>query len=189
MFADQWLENQIIFNIGPNWFDYDEGCGENSNRIYQVQSNLVFLLWMAPEQLRHLSKDLSVFGEKPDERKIDVYSFAMTCYEIITQRIPFDEILNLDEDIENVLDLIKYGTDRSLPRPFEWNDEHQRIWNEMNASDCTKLRPKLCNHLRMKSKYREIFKLIEFCWSENPDSRPSFDLIEKQFKELLYFDR
>ena len=45
--------------------------------------------WRAPEILR-LTKDKSI---KPDLKAADVYSFAMTCYEVLTGKKPFQDEL------------------------------------------------------------------------------------------------
>jgi len=48
------------------------------------------LLWMAPEVWSEPEKDSSKMKYYP--LKSDVYSYAMTCYEILSGRLPFEEI-------------------------------------------------------------------------------------------------
>lgn len=64
--------------------------------------------WRAPEVLLAL-KD-QVFGPKTWTEKGDVYSYAMTCYEVMTGRIPFEDVeINVTDVIEGARPLW-YGT-------------------------------------------------------------------------------
>ena len=75
----------------------------------------------------------------------DVYAFAFIVYEIMTNKIPFDDIINKNQ-----------------------------IFNEVVIN---KKRPKF--DINIPYSYR---RLIERCWSQEPNERPSFEVIVYQLK-------
>ena len=80
----------------------------------------------------------------------DVYAFALIVYELMTLKIPFEDIPNYNELFERVVNLSK--------------------------------RPKVDNSIPDSYK-----KLIESCWSQNPEDRPTFESIENFLRTDIQF--
>ncbi|KAG0567655.1 hypothetical protein KC19_7G151500 [Ceratodon purpureus] len=110
---------------------------------FDVASNVVgTLFWRAPEVLQAL-KD----GNRHPvfTRKADVYSYAMTCYEILTGGVPLEGVAASNYDAVLV----------------------------------DRMRPKLPSDLNPKLK-----GLLERCWHQDPQVRPTFKEILVELREL-----
>lgn len=70
--------------------------------------------WSAPER----------FQGQPLTHQIDVYAFAMTCYEIISGNVPYGEIANESVVVEHVL----AGQRPSRPATFTRNEWNDKVW-------------------------------------------------------------
>ncbi|EAY01050.1 TKL family protein kinase [Trichomonas vaginalis G3] len=86
-----------------------------------------------------------LFESKPYTNKVDVYSYGILLYELLTSKIPFNGMTSLQI---------------------------------MNAVCIEKKRPKIPDSAPEKLKF-----LINLCWSQNPDFRPSFDSIYQLFAD------
>jgi serine/threonine protein kinase len=81
--------------------------------------------WMAPEVMSEPEKDSSKMKFYP--LKSDVYSYAMTCYEILSGRLPFEGLCPLSKLEENV----RAGLRPSLPDslPTSLSSLIERCWD------------------------------------------------------------
>jgi len=80
--------------------------------------------WRAPEILLALKNGSSIdFSEK-----VDVYSYGMTCFEVVTSCLPFEGEL---EACRISIDLIIEGQRPKLPSDLDvtWKDLIEKCWN------------------------------------------------------------
>ena len=107
--------------------------------------------WRPPELLRAIQESM------PFEytTKADVYSFAMTCYEVLVGKTPYEG--DTPRDVMEML-VSPRGTSRIPRRP---------------------LLPK-SNGVNM-----ELLHLIDDCWNDVPDVRPSFIDITNRLQLML----
>ncbi|KAJ3019539.1 UNVERIFIED_CONTAM: hypothetical protein HDU68_010614 [Siphonaria sp. JEL0065] len=108
--------------------------------------------WTAPELLRGGTMRM----------QSDVYSFAMTMYEILTGNIPFHNTLNDPDDPES---------------GFDPDTEESEISRLVLYDSIRPPRPSHCPD--------KFWSLIESCWAQDPFQRPSFGSIESQLQVLL----
>jgi serine/threonine protein kinase len=80
----------------------------NTTTISPQTTNVGTRRWMAPEVMSGPEKDSSQMKYYP--LKSDVYSYAMTCYEILSGRTPFEELL-----MRELEEKVKTGSRPSLP--------------------------------------------------------------------------
>ena len=94
---------------------------------------------------------------KCGSKKGDVYSFGIILQEVITRCEPFESSTEDKSCLEptEILDRVKMGGEVPF-RPV------------VNCEDCP----------------RNLIKLMETCWSENPDIRPDFVKIKPYFKKI-----
>ncbi|KAG0617827.1 hypothetical protein M758_4G018000 [Ceratodon purpureus] len=83
--------------------------GEWNPEAFEKASKTRRPRWTAPEALDHYGRDREPSWE--DLKRIDIYSFGMTCYEIVTGNFPFHGIR--DEGV--LLEMIKKGERPKLP--------------------------------------------------------------------------
>ena len=81
---------------------------ESSSSYSSLTANTGTPRWMAPELLLPGEDDLSARTSDQDSKlrhpfKVDVYSFGMVCYEILTGQVPFSSISSLKEVKKMVL--------------------------------------------------------------------------------------
>jgi serine/threonine protein kinase len=121
---------------------------ESSIRYSAQTLNTGTSRWMAPEIINlNVGGQENTLGPKYPF-KIDVYSFAMVCYEILTGYVPFHE-----EGVERIVkEKVVNGERPSLPQ------------------HCPPL----------------LKALIEKCWIQEPEERPSFAMICSELKYLKY---
>ncbi|KAJ3062324.1 hypothetical protein HDU99_005254, partial [Rhizoclosmatium hyalinum] len=108
--------------------------------------------WTAPEVLRGGNL-------KPHS---DVYSFAMTMYEILSGNMPFHNTLNDPDDPNS---------------GFDPDTEESDIARLVLFDSIRPTRPSHCPD--------KFWALIESCWIQDPLQRPSFSSIEGQLQTLL----
>ncbi|KAJ3125834.1 hypothetical protein HK100_010559 [Physocladia obscura] len=108
--------------------------------------------WNAPEVLR---------GGKFRPHS-DVYSFAMTMYEILTGQIPFHNTLKDPDDPDSGFDPDNEESDIARLVLFD------------------SIRPHKPSHCPDK-----FWTLIESCWAQDPVHRPTFSSVEFQLQSLL----
>ena len=97
-------------------------------------------------------------GTELDERRpVDVFAFGVMCWEMLERKVPFHKLNN-----NEVEDRIKRGDRpaispqfKNIQRPLE-NNKH----------------------------YVVLLKLIERCWAQNPNERPSFDEIRIKLRNF-----
>ncbi|KHN78713.1 Guanylate cyclase receptor-type gcy-1 [Toxocara canis] len=133
--------------IDDRWQIKISDFGLRSIRIAEKRSKHD-LLWVAPEVIRDEDPIGTVEG--------DIYSFAIICSEIITQRSAWD-IDNRSESLEELLYMIKRGGSVPL-RPTL-------------ATEITDLDPALLH-------------LVRDCWSENPAERPNAETIKNLLRSM-----
>lgn len=92
--------------------------------------------YMAPE----------ILMREPSTKAMDVYSFAMVVYEIITLKKPFDDMKN-----PNIIQVLQRVTQGNMPSFDDSTPESYR-------------------------------NLIQNCWAEKPEDRPTFDQIVRSLR-------
>ncbi|CAM0144902.1 unnamed protein product [Urochloa decumbens] len=92
--------------------------------------------WMAPEVINH----------KPYDHRADVFSFAIVLWELVTSKIPYENLTPLQAALG-----VRQGMRLDIP---------------------SGLHPPLS-------------KLIQQCWNENPNVRPSFAEITAELEDML----
>ena len=108
--------------------------------------------WRAPEILQGVQN--SDIKSRLFTKKSDVYSYAMTCYEVLTGCIPFEDLDG------NCYDVVIAGKRPKLPKRFFSHD------------------------LQIVCQITPVYKrLLERCWHANPLERPSFKDIVEQLKD------
>ncbi|KAJ3391155.1 hypothetical protein HDU84_006369 [Entophlyctis sp. JEL0112] len=108
--------------------------------------------WAAPEVLR---------GGKLRPHS-DVYSFAMTMYEILTGHVPFNNTLKDPDDPDS---------------GFDPDNEESDIARLVLFDSIRPYRPSHCPD--------KLWTLIESCWAQEPAQRPTFSTVEAQLQSLL----
>eukprot|EP00249_Psilotum_nudum_P001642 c14259_g1_i1 orf=466-2823(+) len=92
--------------------------------------------WMAPEMVQ----------EKPYSRKVDVYSFGIVLWELLTGLVPFSEMTAVQAAIA-----------------VAQKDERPPLWPNCPLS---------------------LSKLMQNCWSTDPNKRPEFSEVQKHLEQL-----
>lgn len=150
----------------------------NQQKLWIANIEQWLHLWMSPELLRTSSS--SSYSNNLITKKNDVYSFAMIIYEITSQRIPYSDYINSnnnEDDLEIILNLIKYG--------IVYLNNKPNMIPEQLRNESIPLRPKLCAHLMTKQKYQYLSKLIDYCSEEDPVQRPDFEMIDNYFQNTF----
>ncbi|OTF76542.1 guanylate cyclase C-like protein, partial [Euroglyphus maynei] len=120
--------------------------------------NYKSLLWTAPEHLRQRRPDLhgSVKG--------DIYSFSIVLQEIITRSGPFETVKVVGGDG-------KYSVVSLDP---------QFIIQQLKLGGATPYRP----NVDQRECAPELIELLQQCWDENPQNRPTITTIRTQIRKL-----
>ncbi|KAF7005135.1 hypothetical protein CFC21_020281 [Triticum aestivum] len=92
--------------------------------------------WMAPEVINH----------KPYDHKADVFSFAIVLWELVTSKIPYENLTPLQAALS-----VRQGLRLVIP----------------------------------SSVHPRLSKLIQWCWGENPHTRPVFSEITAELEDIL----
>ena len=107
------------------------------------------LAWIAPEALL----------KKPYNLKVDVYSFGIVMWEMLTRKEPFS-------DLTPYMIMTKVAQNGMRPDIPE-DDDKEKLKN-------------------WKDKCREKYiELMECCWNESPENRPVFDDIVDQLSAII----
>lgn len=122
---------------------------ERSTTFSVMTYNMGSGRWMAPEVINLVPSSYEGTEELPKHKfKVDIYSFAMVCYEILTGNLPFKDVGSL----KSVKEMVLEGLRPHLP------------------NDCPPL----------------LKVLIEKCWSQKPEERPTFAVVCSELKYLKY---
>ncbi|RLM66738.1 serine/threonine-protein kinase STY8-like isoform X1 [Panicum miliaceum] len=92
--------------------------------------------WMAPEVINH----------KPYDHRADVFSFAVVLWELVTSKIPYENLTPLQAALG-----VRQGMRLEIP-------------------------PRV---------HPQLSKMIQQCWDENPNVRPSFAEITAELEDML----
>jgi hypothetical protein len=93
--------------------DFDQAKFKAASATYSLQSkNVGTTLWMAPEMLTSSDQRESSEPTLRYPFMVDVYSYAITCSEILTGDLPFHE---LGETLSNLRERVKEGLRPKLP--------------------------------------------------------------------------
>ena len=106
-----------------------EGASSYSDKVYKMTGNTGSLRYMAPE----------VVNKHPYNYKVDVYSFGIILWELLSNRKPFLGIAENDF-MANVV----HGTKRPSPMNKNWPKKLIELMNTCWDVDCTK-RPTFSN--------------------------------------------
>ncbi|KAH7645122.1 guanylate cyclase c-like protein 2 [Dermatophagoides farinae] len=120
--------------------------------------NYKSLLWTAPEHLRQRRPDLH------GSPKGDIYSFSIVLQEIITRSGPFETVKVIGGDG-------KYSVVSLDP---------QFIIQQLKLGGATPYRP----NVDQRECAPELIELLQQCWDENPQNRPTISTIRTQIRKL-----
>jgi len=127
--------------------------------------------WRAPEVL--LALKTHTFDSDVWTAKADVYSFAMTCYEVITGHLPFEGLR------QNDYDFVLNGGRPSVPR---WYETDSRVFGFPNVEKIFwDPNPSVTKRRYSLISVPWLDNLLETCWDADPFKRPSFEDIVKTF--------
>ena len=128
-----------------------------SRRVFNyTQGMLNTWQWMAPEVL-------NVFETKFDER-LDIYSFAIVIWELITRQFPFEEFTEFMSKVVDS-DGVEHGVLKE--REIKTAIVHQGLRPTIPASADP-----------------DVAALIKACWQVVPENRPSFSQIRSSLEAL-----
>jgi len=116
------------------------------------------LQWMAPETFKGRYS-----------QKTDVYSFAVLAFEVVTNKVPH-EGLSLPEINKRAMSCFEYDEEQFQEDGVDKEKQRAR-WNKKNPLHTR--RPDLVGQVQSGCP-SFLGRLIEKCWSDNPDERPDF---------------
>lgn len=138
------------------------------------------LNWLAPE----------VMEDKEYTEKIDVYSFAIIMWELMSLQRPFEEYDHLFAGKPQ--NLFKSAVVSGLRPSISIN--HEPINDSSANVICSTIKATVSQRDSLKnatlseetiSQYTEYIRIMKQCWSNNPDDRPTFNQIVKDLRSLL----
>uniref|UniRef100_M8B0Q9 Serine/threonine-protein kinase HT1 n=1 Tax=Aegilops tauschii TaxID=37682 RepID=M8B0Q9_AEGTA len=119
--------------------------------------------WMAPEKLL----SYQVINHKPYDHKADVFSFAIVLWELVTSKVPYENLTPLQAALSV----------RQLSIAGDWTCKYEKSALLL-----------VCQGLRLvipSGVHPRISKLIQRCWGENPNTRPVFSEITAELEDIL----
>jgi len=139
------------------------------------------IAWMAPELLRHRNGLDDASSCCCWTMKSDVYSFGIILWELLTRRLPFENLPNFvvvaqsvvkkrfrpDGSHSNKPCLLLEAASSSSDDDSSRNDPNQRLSDLGQGGEQT------------------FKRMIVECWSDQPDERPSFESIVSTFENVL----
>ena len=137
--------------------DIAKSTGVTSATSRIPSSNQYTLLYTAPERLK------DVCGTKI-EKSMDVYSFAMVCYEVITRQKVFQDVR---ANVSLIMNTIAYHGQK--PNTKIIDDLEQKLQRQ------NKVDYEIFQHLR---------KIMENCWCETPTNRLSMNGVYQSLVEF-----
>ena len=142
----------------------DFGLSRVKDELDKMTGNVGFLANIAPEVFK---------GEKYSE-KADVFSFGMILYELFTGREP-----------QEGMDILKYANEVAHsgfrpPFPGESRAAQVAVAKNSGASDSSNRPP--FNTLVIHPEWKQ---LIQDCWDQNPEKRPSFAQILTRINTMM----
>ncbi|KAF8660012.1 hypothetical protein HU200_058097 [Digitaria exilis] len=114
----------------------DFGVSRNPSQEGDMTAETGTYRWMAPEVINH----------KPYDHRADVFSFAIVLWELVTSKIPYENMTPLQAALG-----VRQGMRLEIP-----SGVHPRL-----------------------------SQLIQQCWDENPNMRPSFSEITAELEDIL----
>jgi len=114
----------------------DFGVSRHRSQEGDMTSETGTYRWMAPEVINH----------KPYDQKADVFSFAIVLWELVTSKVPYENLTPLQAALS-----VRQGFRLEIP----------------------------------SSVHPRLFKLIQWCWEENPHTRPTFSEIIVELEDIL----
>jgi serine/threonine protein kinase len=116
--------------------------------------------YAAPEAFDRLYANLRINisngrSVKEEGKPVDVYSFGMTCWEMLERRVPFQKLSNKEVETK-----VKSGM-----RPA--------------ISECYRDFSQLPDGNRH---YQVLVKCIRQCWKQNPKDRPTFEELKRKLR-------
>lgn len=125
--------------------------------------------WTAPELLSvDVGKDEGKRKREADERS-DVYSLGMVMWEVATRSLPYA----VDRPLVDVALAIVDG--RRPPLPYEPASLSDETWMQGRGG-------------RKEAIKKEFSSLIEACWRQDPDERPTAEWLLDQLDQLIDSD-
>jgi len=114
----------------------DFGVSRNPSQDGDMTAETGTYRWMAPEVINH----------KPYDHRADVFSFAIVLWELVTSKIPYENLTPLQAALG-----VRQGMRLEIP----------------------------------PSVHPQLSKMIQRCWDENPNMRPSFAEITAELEDML----
>jgi len=124
------------------------------------------------------------------EKKVDVYAFAITGYELFTGKFAWDGLQTSDIEAK-----VKEGL-----RPTFEESEIRNLFNSNNANtpaetnpeqgddtmnQTASTNPSTANNSGALPAARTIVALIQNCWQQKPEERPTFPIIQSKIQDTL----
>eukprot|EP00873_Tetraselmis_striata_P037854 jgi/Tetstr1/458118/TSEL_004286.t1 len=154
----------------------------NHDDQYKMTGETGTYRYMAPEVFRH----------EPYNAKVDVYSFAMLCFELFEARAPFDRM-----DAVNVAKAVALEGNRPImlaldkPNHCHKGCVHQQQQRDPSIPLSSPLlhtgddRRHSANHVEQTRLRSELKALIERMWHSDPRARPDFTEVITGLTQLI----
>ncbi|MBA0748622.1 hypothetical protein Gogos_002614 [Gossypium gossypioides] len=140
--------------------DFGTSCLET--QCLETKGNMGTYRWMAPEMIK----------EKPYTRKVDVYSFGIVLWELMTALLPFQGMTPVQAAFavaEKITCAKSLSFLKDNDRLFREKFSICRLLDNRLDSQCKNERPPL-----PESCQPALAHLIKRCWAANPAKRPDF---------------
>lgn len=136
------------------------------------------LLWVAPEHLPH-----TTFIGHPKSQKGDVYSFSIILEEIVGRGGPYEaakQVTDIPGNLINLRTFLKCLFTLSI-------SSHATLFlaiiSRIIAHEVPPFRPSIGSH----DCPPDLLELMEKCWADNPDDRPTFCTIRSMVRDIMKY--